>query len=157
MKNSILKYCSVVDTNLTIDHSMNMTIVKFTNPDTNTNTFLVNSYIPPANSSNKIRSNNSEANFEALHAEISNLRENPNDELLLVGDLNARIGSSTNLLLYDRADEFELFLDTGRTSQAMIIPDSAPISHNRWSEDNCTNSHKKPLLDLCGSENLSLS
>ena len=56
--------------------------------------------------------------------------------------------------MYDRADEFELFPETGRSSDSMVIPDVAPISQNRNNQDKITNGHKTLLLDLCGSQNL---
>ena len=54
VKDSLLQYCSVVDNQLTKDHSMNMAIVKLTNPGTKTHTFVVNSNVPPAKSKRKI-------------------------------------------------------------------------------------------------------
>jgi len=154
VRNTILEYCSLEKCTLTADQSMNIVIVKVTDPNTNINTFVLNSYIPPTNSKLKNRTNCSDANFDALQEKISNILDNSSNELVLLGDLNARIGASPEFQIYDRAEEFELFPDTGRPSDFMVIPDVAPISQNRNSQDKITNRHKNLLLDLCGSQNL---
>ena len=69
----IVEYCSLNKCTLTADHTMNIVIVKITDPDSNLNTFVVNI----ATSHLKI----------ALQEKIASITNNHSDELLLLGDL----------------------------------------------------------------------
>ena len=116
---------------------------------------MVNCYIPPANSTRKGGVNNPSASFDFLHDTLNNIKEDPvNDDIVLCGDLNARIGVTPDFReQYCRIDSF-IFSDDQGPIKTMSIPTEAPISAHRNSSDKGTNSQKKRLLDLVESQNM---
>ena len=154
VRDNVNKHCQRVEQKATDETSMNVVTLKFTDPTSKVNTFIINSYIPPANSSHKKQNHCSASNFDKLHSIASGLRENNSDEMLILGDLNARIGKCNDLEMLDRAEPFSLFPETHRSQCAFDISKHAPISEHRNCRDTGTNSHKKHLLDLVGSQNL---
>ena len=154
VRDDLNKHCQRVELKATDKTSMNVVTLKFTDIISKVNTFIVNTYVPPANSSHKKQNHCSASNFDKLHGIVSSLRENDSDELLLLGDLNARIGRCNDLGILDRTEPFSLFPETNRSHCSLDIAKHAPISEHRNCRDAGTNSHKKHLLDIVGSQNL---
>ena len=154
VRDDLNKHCQRVEHKATDKTTMNVVTLKFTDLTSKVNTFIVNTYVPPANSSHKKQNHCSASNFDKLHGIVSSLRENDSDEVLLLGDLNARIGKCNDLGILDRTEPFSLFPETNRSHCSIDIPKHAPISEHRNCRDTGTNSHKKHLLDIVGSQNL---
>ena len=135
--------------------SLNIVVIKVLDATTGFNTYVVNCYIPPANSIRKGANNNPAANFDFLQDILNNIKDDPvNDELVLCGDLNARTGVTPDFReQYNTIDSF-IFNDNEGAMESLTIPENAPISTHRNNSDKGVNSHKRLLLDLVESQNM---
>ena len=100
--------------------------------------FLVNSYIKPANTSNK---NSEMTGLDILH-ELDNLINIllGKGDVILCGDFNARIGRELDFIATD---------ECGADSFIPVPDDHIPLDlPNRNSQDKKTNSYKRPFLDI---------
>ena len=142
---------SEIDLNIPSERSINILVIKFSNP-CGRDIYIINVYIPPHNSKRKIITTNSENNFDILQ-ETVNKFVNIGD-IIVCGDLNARIGLSNDI---DKSDNSSDFLDVPSefiSSNQLDIPPNIPISIKRNCQDRFTNSHKSHLLDLVRTNSL---
>ena len=155
IREHLVNHCKNVIRTKHDDCSINTVILKIRDDTTGHNTFVVNCYIPPANSIRKGTNNNPTANFDFLHDILNNIREDPvNDEIIICGDLNARIGVSPDFQeQYGKIDSF-IFGGNEGAIEPLSIPEDSPISAHRNNSDKGVNSHKKLLLDLVESQNM---
>ena len=146
----ISKFKSPVDASDTI--SMNYIIVKIQNMINNTPMFIVNAYIPPANSRRNNSTSDSLNSFEVLHEIISKLSED--GEVILCGDLNARLGLADDLPTESNISDFVDVPEDLTSCHSFTIPPNCPVSHQRNSKDSGTNSHRSHLLQITSNCNM---
>ena len=104
----------------------------------NSDIFIINTYIKPANSSSKNSENSGYDNLYDLEILINNLQRTGN--IILCGDFNARISNEPDFIQHD----------TDSTDTFIPLPDDY-IPDNllkRNSQDLKTNSYKRSFLDL---------
>ena len=153
VKSSLGTICSRVKIKLD-DHdmrSMNIVVIRYKSYlKQGEDTFIVNTYIPPANSKRKGNSTDSDTNFEILHSIIRDYEDK--GSVVVVGDLNARIGNCQDLPTNDNSGDF---LDLPLSLNNEVgIPFGCPVSTLRNSQDTGTNSHKQRLLDIINNNSL---
>ena len=153
VKSSLTTVCSRVKIKLD-DHdnrSMNIVVIRYKSYLTQEqDTFIINTYIPPANSKRKCNSTDSETNFEILHSIIRQYNDKGN--IIVVGDLNARIGNCQDLGSNDNSGNF---IDMPSClNNEVRIPFGCPVSTIRNSQDSGSNSHKPLLLDIIKNNSL---
>ena len=145
------KNSSIVKLDIPTKRSMNVIAIKMSNISSR-DLFVINVYIPPSNSKRKVSTTDSETNFEILHSIIDKLANL--GEVVICGDLNARIGTNTCIYPADNSADFiDLPIEPGVNNQ-LEIPANTPISTRRNSKDAGVNAHKKPFIDLVCSNNL---
>ena len=159
VSNSIANSCTHIESRAdsATQCSMNLVIVRFTlekghGPNHSRFMFIVNVYIPPANSIRKAGDTNSATNFSILQSTINQLVEE--GEVIVCGDFNARIGICNDINVDDNLSDFVDLPHTTTNRDPITIPLSSPISTNRNSQDVIINSHKNHLLDLVQINNL---
>ena len=153
VKSSLASVCSRVKIKLD-DHdnrSMNIVVIRYKSYlKQEQDTFIINTYIPPANSKRKCNSTDSVTNFEILHSIIRDY--NDKGSIIVVGDLNARIGNCQDLASNDNSGDF---IDLPSCLNSEVgIPFGCPVSTLRNSQDIGSNSHKPLLLDIINNNSL---
>ena len=143
----------MVKVTVPLDCSLNVVVVKIPDHTNNCYVFIVNVYIPPSNSTRKGIKSDPVANFDFLQDLLSQIRDNPSDEIVLCGDLNARLGCAVDFIQDDNGDKY-IINDVAGALEPLVIPESSPISTSRNNQDKGINQHKQPFLDLTQSQNL---
>lgn len=126
---------------------INISIIRLCQEQSKPSLYIVNVYIPPHNSVRKGSTATTSSSFDALQTIICELREC--GEVLLCGDLNARIGSSCDYIPCSLPNGIE-----DDENEHLLIPSCAAISNVRSSFDTQTNPHKQHLLDLVGAQQI---
>ena len=151
VSNRIARNCSIVNYPAPSNRSMNVTVVKHSNKHTR-DLYIINVYIPPSNSKRKNLSTDSQANFDILH-DITDKLTNEGD-VIVCGDLNARIGSAMDIYPADKSEDFINLPTSHSHTKQLEIPPNTPITYKRNNLDGSTNSHKSHLLDFVRANNL---
>ena len=151
ISNTFGKISSKVKLNISSKRSMNIVVVKFSNSNSR-DLYLINVYIPPQNSKRKAITTTSETNFEILHEVVNKLKNA--GEIIICGDLNARIGLTDDVNSCDKSAEFIDVPSSIMSANQLEIPPNTPISEKRNCQDKFTNSHKVHLLDLVRTNSL---
>lgn len=139
MKNSLRHLASIQ-----MQEDPNMVWIKFKGKQLclSKDVYLCVIYIPPAHSSSQ--SNKPDKNLIWDNLQESVVQYSNQGYVMIIGDLNSRIGSSTGYLEPNK----ELDLDSNLNYQESGI--------NRFSKDKITNTFGKKLLDLCRHNNLTI-
>ena len=98
-------------------------------------TFIINSYIKPYNSSSSTKTDNGKESMKHLEDVINDLRQL--GDIILCGDFNARIGQKSGTIEQDSADFVPLPDD-------YVPDDQSP----RYSQDTTTNTYGNHFLNL---------
>ena len=141
----------VVKINIPAKRSMNIMVVRISN-SYGQHVFIINVYIPPHNSIRKDITTTSETNFDILHEVVNKLADT--GDIIICGDLNARIGVSEDINPQENAADFIDLPSSVKYNSHRGLPPNIPISAKRTSQDMFTNSHKAHLLDLVRANNL---
>ena len=150
VKENLCSSFNVVNLNIPKNRSMNIVVIKFSSKNINRDIYLLNVYIPPSNSRRKHQTTNSEENFDILQDVFNMLTMD--GEVIICGDINARIGSISDLDANHYSRSFVGF--PSHNDNVLNIPHNSPVCVKRNSQDIGTNSHKNLLLDLVQSNNL---
>lgn len=151
ISNKVAHRCSIVKHTATSNRSMNIVVIKLSTAHAR-DLYIINVYIPPANSCRKIMSTDSQTNFDILHEITSNLAIKGNT--VVCGDLNARIGNSVDFYTADKSDEFIDLPSSYSSYKQLEIPPCTPINYDRNTQDGSTNTHKSLLLEYVHTNNL---
>ena len=156
VKSSIAKFCHREDPDILNQHdygvrSINVGVIRISmHSNTCKDSYLINAYIPPANSKRLGNTTDSAINFEILQTLINTY--SPKGNVILCGDLNTRLGLTQDIALSDNIDDYlDLPVDLRNN---VDIPLNCPVSLHRNCQDNGTNSHKSLLLDIINTNNL---
>ncbi|KAK6182742.1 hypothetical protein SNE40_010356 [Patella caerulea] len=99
--------------------------------------YLCAAYIPPEGSPH------SDDDFQTLQASVNEL--NDAGDILLMGDLNAKVGNFKDYIPFDDCKHIDQYLSDNYVSDQTI---------NRKSESKTVNNHGKQLIDICTSSEL---
>ena len=153
IRNNIAGSSTRIDLTVPPECSLNVVVVKIRDTSKNCNTMLFNVYIPPSNSRRNGSVSDPACNFDFFQDLTNQVKESQHDEVVILGDVNARISNAADYIEDDTSNEF-VFNNTTSALEPLTVPNEAPISLQRNSQDSGSNAHKRPFLDLVQSQEM---